>query len=271
MLICHHVVPEHTTFRHIVFIIVFSGQCASIINFSHCFKKICLFISVKGEWEDGYVWHCLHPFLLPALVWGVVTSMIRNSRSEPVLFRSWTRDRCNSQSFNKSCSYKTFYRVRGEWEDDADDAWLTQIGFETRTHLELLNSSLQALCGEVGIFGWQLILRCLKPPEEGAGEAAELEQLMLTGLDGSKPVRKTHRPRMAWRRARHGRKQWIERMKGSCMKEDQWWGKRQTEEGKFREHVCCQKKVKEGWSCLSWLIFYKKNRIHIAKVHNGHI
>lgn len=58
--------------------------------------------------------------------------------------------------------------------------------YEPHTHLELLNSSLQPLGGEAGLFGRQLILRCLKPPEEGAGEAAELKQLLLAGLDGSK-------------------------------------------------------------------------------------
>ena len=61
------------------------------------------------------------------------------------------------------------------------------------THLELLDSPLQALCVEVGLFGRQLVLCRLKPPEEGAREAAELEQLLLTGLDGSKPVRGKHR------------------------------------------------------------------------------
>lgn len=55
------------------------------------------------------------------------------------------------------------------------------------THLELLNSPLQALCGEVGLFGRQLILCCLKPPEERARVATELEQLLLTGLHGGKP------------------------------------------------------------------------------------
>lgn len=60
-------------------------------------------------------------------------------------------------------------------------------------HLELLDSSLQALCSEIGLFGWQLILCCLKPPEEGAREAAELEQLLFTGLDGGKPVRKNRK------------------------------------------------------------------------------
>lgn len=52
-----------------------------------------------------------------------------------------------------------------------------------------MNPSLQGLCAEVGLFGWQLILCCLKPPEEGAREAAELVQLLLAGLDGCKPAR----------------------------------------------------------------------------------
>lgn len=55
-------------------------------------------------------------------------------------------------------------------------------------NLKLLNSPLQALGVEVGLFGGQLVLCCLKPPDEGAGEAAELEQLLLAGLNGSKPV-----------------------------------------------------------------------------------
>lgn len=56
------------------------------------------------------------------------------------------------------------------------------------THRELLHSSLQALRVEVGLFGRQLVLCCLKPPDEGTREAAELEQLLLAGLDGSKSV-----------------------------------------------------------------------------------
>ena len=53
--------------------------------------------------------------------------------------------------------------------------------------LELLHSFLQALGVEVGLFGGKLLLRRLEPPDEGAGEPAEAEQLLLTGLDGSEP------------------------------------------------------------------------------------
>lgn len=59
-------------------------------------------------------------------------------------------------------------------------------------HLKLLHPSLQALCGQAGFFGWQLVLCRLKPPEERAREAAELKQLLLAGLDGGKPERETH-------------------------------------------------------------------------------
>lgn len=62
------------------------------------------------------------------------------------------------------------------------------LNYPPHTHLELLNSSLQALRGEAGLFGRQLILCRLKPPEERAREATELEQLLLTRPNGSKPV-----------------------------------------------------------------------------------
>lgn len=65
-----------------------------------------------------------------------------------------------------------------------------------QTHLELLDSSLQPLGVEVRLLGGQLVLRRLKPPEEGPGEPTELEQLLLTGLDGSKPVSEKRRKRM---------------------------------------------------------------------------
>lgn len=58
-----------------------------------------------------------------------------------------------------------------------------------KRHLELLDSPLQALCVEAGLLGGELVLGCLEPSGEGAGEAAELEQLLLTGLNGCKPVR----------------------------------------------------------------------------------
>lgn len=65
-----------------------------------------------------------------------------------------------------------------------------------KTHRELLDSPLQALCVEVGLFGRQLVLPRLKPPGEGARESAELEQLLLTGLDRSEPARGQRRKRM---------------------------------------------------------------------------
>lgn len=92
------------------------------------------------------------------------------------------------------------------------------------THLELLNSSLQALCGEAGLFGRQLILCRLKPPDEGAREAAELEQLLLTGLDGSKPVREKPRTVVGFedgtKNSKRRKEAAIERRRRSCMKEE---------------------------------------------------
>lgn len=77
---------------------------------------------------------------------------------------------------------------------------LTYLSFVSKlsaphTHLELLNPSLQALCGEVGLFGRQLILCRLEPPEERARVATELEQLLLTGLNGGKPAGQKQRTR----------------------------------------------------------------------------
>lgn len=58
-----------------------------------------------------------------------------------------------------------------------------------QTHLELLNSPLQAFCRGTALFRLQLILCCLQPPEEGAREATELHQLLLTSLNSSRPER----------------------------------------------------------------------------------
>lgn len=83
------------------------------------------------------------------------------------------------------------------------------------THLELLNSSLQALRGEVGLFGRQLILCRLKPPEERARVATELEQLLLTGPNGGKPVGQKDEDTV-------GRMEAVtEKMRRSCTKEEQ--------------------------------------------------
>lgn len=70
-------------------------------------------------------------------------------------------------------------------------------GSRVKTHRELLDSPLQALRVEVGLFGGELVLRRLKPPGQRAGEAAELQQLLLAGLDRSEPARGQRRRRMA--------------------------------------------------------------------------
>lgn len=74
----------------------------------------------------------------------------------------------------------------------AMDAGFTDASFFVdtlfNTHLELLDSSLQAFVVQADLFGGQLVLCRLEPPVDGAREAAELEQLLLAGLNGSKPV-----------------------------------------------------------------------------------
>lgn len=55
------------------------------------------------------------------------------------------------------------------------------------SHLELLDSPLQGLCVQVGLFGGQLVLSHLEPPDQGARQAPELQELLLTGLDHCKP------------------------------------------------------------------------------------
>lgn len=60
---------------------------------------------------------------------------------------------------------------------------------------------------------------CLKPPEEGAREPTELKQLLLTGLDGSKPAGETQEGR----RGRGGE----ERVQGS-RERGEVWGKQRS-------------------------------------------
>lgn len=53
-----------------------------------------------------------------------------------------------------------------------------------RTHLQLLHSPLQRLSVQGELLGGQLLLRRLKPSEEGAREPAEVEQLLLASQNG---------------------------------------------------------------------------------------
>ena len=60
---------KHTTFTHIVFIVVFSALCASIINFHLISKKHAHALSNSFHMREsgrmgGQVWDCLHPFSL---------------------------------------------------------------------------------------------------------------------------------------------------------------------------------------------------------------
>lgn len=82
--------------------------------------------------------------------------MMSDSSSEPVLCSSWTLDRCSSQSFNRSLkrihsrsAFKIFFHagVRAE-----DPTFGFHLESPTDTNLQLLNSSLQTLSGETGLF-----------------------------------------------------------------------------------------------------------------------
>lgn len=61
------------------------------------------------------------------------------------------------------------------------------------SHLQLLDSSLQGLRVQIGLFGGQLVLSRLEPPDQGTREAPELQELLLAGLNHCKPWRKQER------------------------------------------------------------------------------
>lgn len=88
---------------------------------------------------------------------------------------------------------------------------------------------------------------------DGTGEAAELEQLLLTGLDGSKPVhekKKGERQQDGTERSRGGlevvmRRERLQKMKNKD--EERWRGKEGEKRIHVKSHLCFQCRVMHSY------------------------